>query len=61
MMAACDMTLEGGTSGRPTCLGDKSQTRARDPLFFLEDPNEGRLVHRQACYAASFRCQGGKM
>ena len=54
MMATCDMTLEGGTSGRPTCLGDKSRPRAHDPLFPLEDPDENRLVHRQACCAASF-------
>ena len=32
MMAACDMTLEGGTGERPTCLGDKSRPRARDPF-----------------------------
>ena len=32
MMAACEMTLEDGTEGRPTCLGDKSQLRARDPF-----------------------------
>ena len=47
MTAACDMvimTLEAGTARRPTCLGDKSRPRARDP-FLLEDPDEHRLVH----------------
>ena len=35
MMAASDMvimTLVGGTGGRPTCLGDKSRPKARDPF-----------------------------
>jgi len=60
-MAACDMTLEGGTGGRPSCLGDKPRPRVRDPLFPLKDPDEDGPVYRQACCAASFRCQGGKM
>jgi len=60
-MAACDMTLEGETGGRPTCLCDKSRPWVRDPLFPLENPDEDSSVHQQVCYAASFRYQGGKM
>jgi len=40
--------LDGGIEGRPTCLCDKSQPRARDPLFSLEDPEEDSSVHFQA-------------
>ena len=65
-MAACYMgiiTLQAEPEGRPTCLGDKSHTQQADPPSWtlLEDPDKGRPVHIQACCAASFQCQAGKM
>jgi len=61
MMVACDtviMTLEGGlVEGQLVCVTSPAP-RVRIPL---EDRNEDRSIHIQACCAASFRCKRGKM
>jgi len=54
MMAACDMVImmmEGGSVGSQFVCVTSPAPRARIPL---EDPDEGRPVHIQACCAASF-------
>jgi len=45
-MTACDITLEGGTSGRPTCLGDKSRPRAHDPFPYKILTRMGGFIDR---------------
>ena len=54
----CDAVRKvGPVGGQLVCV--TSPNVGRVILFPMEDPNEDKPVHRQACCAASFRCQGG--
>jgi len=59
MMASCDMviiTLKGGlVGGQLVCVISPTPRECNPNKGYLEDPDDGRPVHIQECFAASFR------